>query len=268
MPTIDNSGVAIHYEVEGSKGPVVVMVHGMGMSAQDWYRAGYVETLREEYRLLIIDSRGFGQSGKPPDPEAYGRREKVSDITAVMNAEGVNQAHYWGFSMGASIGWAMGMLAPKRVRSLIIAAYPVLPAEVTPSDRLRWESRAKLMRLGMDVYVTATEMHTGPMEQDARERLLANDGMSYAAQQIANLSWGAPDDDIRRMTLPTFVYTGTEDKDVMPTNHELTVRTAGLAPNATLLQIPGYKHMQTFNDSAFIIPHIRKWITRIEAEAR
>lgn len=268
MPVIDNNGVAIHYEAEGSQGPVVVMVHGMGMSAKDWYRAGYIDALRDEYRLLVIDSRGFGESGKPPEPAAYGRHEKVSDIIAVLDAEGVDQAHYWGFSMGASIGWAFGMLTPERARSLIIGAYPVLPATVTESDRLRWESRAELMRLGMNVYVTAMEMHNGPMDPDAKQRLLANDGMSYAAQQIANLSWGVPDDDVRKMTLPTFVYTGTEDKDVMPTNHELTVRTAGLAPNATLLQIPGYKHMQTFNDSEFIIPHVREWIANVDSEAK
>ncbi len=268
MPMIDNNGVPIHYEAEGSDGPVIVLVHGMGMSGKDWYRAGYVDALRNNNRLLILDSRGFGESGKPQDPADYGREQKVSDVTAILDAEGADQAHYWGFSMGASIGWALGMIAPERVRSLIIGAYPVLPATVTASDRLRWESRAKLMRLGMDIYVTAMEMHNGPMEQDTRERLLSNDGMSYAAQQIANLSWGVPDEAIKTMTLPAFVYTGTEDRDVMPTNHDLTVRTAGLAPNATLLKIPGYKHMQTFNDSALIIPHVREWIAQIDSDAR
>ena len=44
MPFVDSDSVWIHYEVEGS-GPPVVLMHGMGGSIQNWIRAGYVDAL-------------------------------------------------------------------------------------------------------------------------------------------------------------------------------------------------------------------------------
>ena len=107
---LDNDGVRIHYEVEEGDGPAVVLVHGMGGSTENWRNAGYPEKLSGEFRLVLIDSRGFGQSEKIPDPENYGRAQKVSDVVAVLDDLGIDKAYYWGYSMGASIGWACGML--------------------------------------------------------------------------------------------------------------------------------------------------------------
>ncbi len=258
---IDNDGVRIHYEVEGEGGPPLVLVHGMGMSTKDWRSAGYTDALSGEFRLILIDSRGFGQSDKLSDPADYGRKQKVSDVTGVLDDLGIEKAYYWGYSMGASIGWALGMLAPDRFHALVLGSYPVIPQQVPEFDRVRWEARAKLMRLGMDVYVTAMEMDAGPLPEDERQRLLSNDKDAYAAQQIANLDWGAPDGDIVGMTLPTFVYAGTSDKR----NHEPAKRCAAVAPNASFLSLPDHTHMQAFYASGLMIPHVREFIAGVEA---
>lgn len=262
---IDNGGIRIHYEVEG-EGPPIVLMHGMGMSTKDWRNAGYPERLSGEFQLILIDSRGFGQSQKLSDPEQYSRAHKVSDVTAVLNDLGVDTAYYWGYSMGASIGWACGMLRPGRFRGLILGAYPVLSPDVPEIDRVRWEARAKLMRLGMDVYIAAMEMDQGPLPEAQKQRLLANDKDAYAAQQIANLSWGAPDEDIVNMTVPALVYSGTEDEYPMPRNHALTKRSASLAPNAAFLPLPGHTHMSAFMGADVVIPHVREFIARVEAQ--
>ncbi len=259
---VDNNGVRIHYEIDDAPADALplVLMHGMGMSTKDWHHAGYTQKLADEFRLILIDSRGFGQSDKPKDPADYGRAEKVSDVTAVLDDLGIDTAYYWGYSMGASIGWALGMLSPERFHALVLGSYPVIPANVPDFDRVRWEARAKLMRLGMDYYVAAMEMDAGPLPTYDRERLLANDGDAYAAQQIANLDWGAPDEDIVNMTLPTFVYAGTRDQR----NHEPAKRCAGLAPNASFLSLPNHTHMQAFLAADTMIPHVREFIARIE----
>ena len=56
MARVDNNGMAIHYEVEGS-GPPVVLMHGMGGSIQNWVRAGYVDALRDEFQLILVETR-------------------------------------------------------------------------------------------------------------------------------------------------------------------------------------------------------------------
>jgi pimeloyl-ACP methyl ester carboxylesterase len=136
MARVDNNGMAIHYEVEGS-GPPVVLMHGMGGSIQNWVRAGYVDALRDELQLILVDARGFGESDKPHDPQSYTREAKVSDVVAVLDDLGLEKAHYWGYSMGASNGWAMGMLAPERLDSMLLGAYPSLPTPASERNRVK-----------------------------------------------------------------------------------------------------------------------------------
>lgn len=263
MAFVDNSGVKIHYEVEGEGLPIVLM-HGMGGSTKNWRDAGYPKLLAAEFQLIMIDSRGFGQSDKFADPERYTRELKVSDVVAVLDELGIEKTYYWGYSMGASIGWAFGMLRPDRLKALILGAYPVLSPDVPEIDRVRWEARAKLMRLGMDVYIAAMEMDQGPLPQAQKDRLMGNDKDAYAAQQIANISWGAPDEDILNMNVQALVYSGTEDEYPMPRNHALTKRSASLAPNAVFLPLPGHTHGSAFQQADVIIPHVREFIGKVE----
>ena len=260
---LDNNGVRIHYEVNGdapADAPPLVLMHGMGMSTKDWHNAGYTSALSADFRLILIDSRGFGQSDKLTDPAGYGRPQKVSDVTAVLDDLGIEKTFYWGYSMGASIGWALGMAraAPfPRPRARLLPRHPPCPSlsSTAPGGR----PARKIMRLGMDVYVAAMEMDAGPLPDYDRERLLANDGNAYAAQQLANLDWGAPDEDIVNMTLPTFVYAGTKDRR----NHEPAKRCASLAPNASFLSLPDHTHMEAFLAADTMIPHVREFIASV-----
>ncbi len=265
MAVVDNNGVRIHYEVEGD-GPPLTLMHGMGGSIDNWRRAGYIDALKDQYRLILVDSRGFGDSDKPHDVAAYTREAKVSDVTAVLDDLGIDRTHYWGYSMGASNGWAMGMLHPERLHSLVLGGYPVLPVEPSADTIVRWQSRAKLMRVSMDNYIAGVEMEGGPMPDDQKQRLLANDGEAYASQQLANLDWGVPDGDIRAMSIPALVYSGTEDHAHPGFNsHEMVKRTAELAPNAQFIPVPGHTHTQTFADRDFILPHALKFLAEQEA---
>ena len=265
MAVVDNDGVRIHYEVEGD-GPPLMLMHGMGGSIENWRRAGYIDALKAQYRLILVDSRGFGGSDKPHDIAAYTREAKVSDVTAVLDDLGIDRTHYWGYSMGASNGWAMGMLRPDRLHSLVLGGYPVLPEQPSPETIVRWQSRAKLMRVSMDNYIAGVEMEGGPMPEDRKRFLLANDGEAYASQRLANLDWGVPDADIRVMVIPALVYSGTEDHDHPGFNsHEMVKRSAELAPNAQFVPVPGHTHLQTFADRDFILPHALKFLAEQEA---
>jgi pimeloyl-ACP methyl ester carboxylesterase len=71
MSYADSRGIRIHYRVEG-EGPPLVLQHGFTQSIDDWYEFGYVDALKRDYRLILVDARGHGQSDKPHDPNAYG----------------------------------------------------------------------------------------------------------------------------------------------------------------------------------------------------
>jgi len=118
MPYANNNGVRIHYKVEGT-GPPLVLIHGFLADLEYWRQLGYVEALKSSYRVILIDMRGHGQSDKPHEPAEYGETQRVGDILAVLDAEGVQRAHVWGYSKGGIDGFLLAHHAPERVASLI-----------------------------------------------------------------------------------------------------------------------------------------------------
>ena len=120
MPYTDNEGVRIFYEMEGIGAPLVLH-HGLTGSHEGWSNlANYVDALKDKDQLILMDARGHGRSDKPHVPESYGMENMVGDVTAVLDELGIDEAHFWGYSMGGRIGLAAGKYAPDRFSSLII----------------------------------------------------------------------------------------------------------------------------------------------------
>ncbi len=67
---------------------------------EGWFRVGYVEALKSNYRLILIDARGHGGSDKPHTGDAYSLPLHVGDIVAVLDDLGVATAHFMGWSLG------------------------------------------------------------------------------------------------------------------------------------------------------------------------
>ena len=92
MPYVNNQGVRIHYQVQGS-GPPLIVHHGILVGLDDWYEFGYVEGLEDDYQLVLIDARGHGASDKPHDPQMYSMALRVADVVAVLDDLGIDTAH-------------------------------------------------------------------------------------------------------------------------------------------------------------------------------
>ena len=119
MVLANNDGVKIYYEVEGV-GPALMLGHGFSSTAEDWRELGYVDQLKDDFRLILVDSRGHGRSDKPHDPESYSIQLRVNDYLSVLDDLGVSKAHFWGFSMAGQIGYCSAVFAPNRFSSVII----------------------------------------------------------------------------------------------------------------------------------------------------
>lgn len=106
--------------------PTVLAVHGFASHAfLNWELSGWVRELdRAGYSVLSFDMRGHGLSDRPVDPSRYGIARFARDAIDVMNAYGIDEAHYLGYSMGARTGWQFGVEYPHRVRSLSLGGMP------------------------------------------------------------------------------------------------------------------------------------------------
>ena len=141
MPYVQSSGARIYYKVEGT-GPPIVMTHGYSDSLVDWYEAGYVDALRDDYQLVMIDCRGHGLSDKPRAQEAYTMEMRVADVHAVMDESrgrrrpllGLldgwsNRVRYIGEYSGAHIEHGHGRDRPARIEDQTIPKPNRIPLE-------------------------------------------------------------------------------------------------------------------------------------------
>lgn len=124
MPFAIHEGDKIHYEVYGD-GPPMIIHHGLFSSAAALAYPQFVEAVSGAFQMIFIDSLGHGESDMQDDPSHYTREHRAGDIVAVLDALGVDQAHYFGYSMGGWLGTAMAKFAPERLASICIAGWPI-----------------------------------------------------------------------------------------------------------------------------------------------
>ena len=151
MPTTRRSGVTIHYELDGS-GPPLVLLHGGYTSSELWRIDGYIDGLRDDHQLVLIDLRGHGRSEKPHDPNAYRFSRLATDVVAVLDEVGLSSAAVCGFSLGANTALRMAACYPDRVDA--VAAIGSDPEAVgfadLPTEGDSDDTRAQIMeREGM-----------------------------------------------------------------------------------------------------------------------
>ena len=113
----DSNGVRIHY-AEAGEGTPVILVHGLGVNlGMNWVLPGIFHALSKKYRVVALDLRGHGRSGKPHDPAQYGT-EIVGDIVRLMDHLKIQKAHVVGYSMGGFIVLKMAAMHPERMLSV------------------------------------------------------------------------------------------------------------------------------------------------------
>jgi pimeloyl-ACP methyl ester carboxylesterase len=109
----DSNGVRIRYVEEGQGAPVV-LIHGYtGNLDRHFVASGVFAELSRDYRVIALDCRGHGQSGKPYDPNSYGP-EMGQDVVRLLDHLKIPRAHIIGYSMGAMIAGQLLTTDPDR----------------------------------------------------------------------------------------------------------------------------------------------------------
>jgi len=257
MPYADNRGVRIHYEVEG-RGPPLVLVHGLGNNLRTWYDYGYVEPLKKDYKLILIDVRGHGSSDKPHDSKAYTMKKMVSDVVAVLDKLKIGKAHFLGYSLGGWLGFGIAMYAPKRIYSLIIgAAHPYEPSADELAD---YDSAIELWKKGIKAVIASIEKETGSkMTPERKAYLMSNDPKAIAALMSAEDFTLNLEDVLPTMDMPCLVYAGEAD----PLFYSNAKKCVKSMPNAAFVSLRGLGHKEVRDRADVVLPHITKFLEKV-----
>lgn len=117
----DSNGVRIHY-AETGEGPLVVMIHGFPDFWYSWRHQ--MAGLRDGYRVVAIDQRGYNLSDQPDGVENYDIGLLVSDVAAVVRHFGEEKATIVGHDWGGAVAWYVAAFMPDIVDNLIILNLP------------------------------------------------------------------------------------------------------------------------------------------------
>ena len=112
--TLETNGARIAFEVDGTGEPVV-LIHAGVADLRMW--DDQVAALRDSYRVIRYDTRGFGRT--ETDAVEFSNR---ADIAALLDHLGEASAHVVGLSRGGRIALDFAIEHPERVRSLVVAA--------------------------------------------------------------------------------------------------------------------------------------------------
>ena len=247
MPYANNQGVRLHYEVEGA-GPPLVLHHGTVGSWEDWKDLGYVDVLRRDHQLILLDARGHGASDKPYEPQAYDLSLRVADVTRVLDDLHIRQAHFFGYSLGGWIGFGLAKYAPERLNSLILGgAHPYAENMQAFRELLPTEPAGFL--------AIAEHMFGRYMTPALRARLLANDIKALGAltQDRTSLVEILP-----TILKPCLLFVGEADPR-LPQVQESVKHIA----NATFFSLPTCDHVAAFARSDLVLPHVSSFLAKI-----
>jgi pimeloyl-ACP methyl ester carboxylesterase len=209
--TIPIFGQTIHYWDVGS-GPVVVLLHGLGSSKEDWLAV--VGPLSKNHRLLIPDQIGFGHSDKPL--VSYSVQIFVDFLDEFLRQMKVEKASLVGESLG---GWVSALYVTEIsgterisvVDKLVLADAAGLKQKgPIPDFNTSLQSSGRLLK---SLFYDSSWINDERIRQSFAHRLAANDG--YTIQSFLNnpaLASELLDDKLSHIRVPTLVVWGKQDQ--------------------------------------------------------
>jgi len=231
----DSAGVRMHFTDEGSGVPVVLL-HGYTANSDiNWRLPGIHAKLREHFRVITLDARGHGLSGKPHEVSAYGI-EMVHDVRRLMDELGIPKAHIVGYSMGGFLTLKFLTEYPERV----ISAMPCGAAWMPPGDPL--EHLASNIHAGL-----MGASLPGPLA--AAQRGLLGSVMDLKALGCLAEAFPAlaiTEVQLRQTTVPVMAVKGGEEEVVLGGGD-----LKAALPGYQEIIIPGRNHRSVVLDAAF-----------------
>ena len=207
----DSAGVPIHFTLQGEGDVPLVLLHGFAGDGRTMQ--SLAATLAHDYWVITPDLRGHGKSGKPHEPEKYGR-EMMEDIVRLLDHLGVERAHVVGYSMGGLVTLALVTAHPERVISAVAGGYGW--AEFAPEGTDVMDQVAAALEKGdgfgpLFGEPDKDDPDSARLAQIAKALLAANDPLALAAAARGFRRLALTEPALRANRVPTLALIGADD---------------------------------------------------------
>jgi len=216
--TFNSNGIRIHYTDEG-EGTPVILLHGLAVNADlNWRRNGIIPHLSKYFRVIALDLRGHGLSGKPHSEEKYGL-EMVEDVTRLMDHLGIEKVQLAGYSLGGKIALKFAAIHPERLLSLAVLGF----GHGAIADIEDIESIAQDLEAGKGMPPIVDKLNGDDSKKPSFRHKMTirmatrflTDGKALAGLLRGIKEIAISDDDLEKMRLPVLTVVGEVDP-IMP----------------------------------------------------
>ena len=239
MTFVEVPGGSLYTEDSGGGGEPILLLHAGVTDSRVWDDTA-PRLAAAGYRTIRFDSRGYGRSPLSQQPFSH-----VADALAVLDAHGVDSAHFVGLSQGAATSVDTAIAHPARVRTLTLVA-PGLSGFVWPQlpgyeRRLAAAERDDPQGLALEharLWASLSFEGDGGGEDKAAQIVRDQAGAFWAEE----LEIEEPDAIPRlgEIRVPTLIVLGDRDLDVIT---EIGNVLASAIPGARLTTLAGADHI-------------------------
>ena len=238
MPSFHNGDVEIAFLDEGEGDPIL-LVHGFASSKNvNWVYPTWVSELRKGGRRVIaLDNRGHGDSGKLYDAAAYEIATMAGDVIALMDHLNIARADMMGYSLGARItGW-LAWRRPERLRSAIFGGLGIgLIRGGGPGENVAAALEAPSLD---DVTDPVGRTFRAFADQTGSDRKALAAGLRGSRELMTEQEAAA-------IRVPTLIAVGSRD-EIAGSADEL----GNIIPGSQVLHIPNRDHMRAVGDKVY-----------------
>lgn len=228
----------IHHEVEGGGFPLVLHTGGAG-DLRMWRMAGYVDGLAD-YRVVLVDHRGRGRT---PPAESYTPADLAGDVLEVADSLGSERFAFWGYSLGARVGYELAATAPERVAALVASGGVEGPDE--PDD---WHETAAFVRSNG----VRGLLGEAPGPDWLLEHLCETDDEVFARSCEDFAGW-SPWPLFSRIDTPVLIVAGEHEAEQVPA-------AAAALSHGEYEILPGLGHIDAWARSDLALPRVRRFL--------
>jgi len=256
----NSTNIDLYYEDHGHGQPVV-LIHGYPLDGHSWEKQS-AALLRNGYRVITYDRRGFGQSSQPTT--GYDYDTFAADLKTVLDHLDLNEVILVGFSMGTGeVARYLGNYGSARVaKAAFLASLEpfLLKTEDNPEGVPQEVFDGILAAVTADRYAYFTDFYKNFYNTDdtlggrLSEEALRNSwnvaaGASAFASSAAVPTWLTDfRGDIPKIDVPALILHGTAD-NILPI--ESTGRLFAKAlPSADYVEIDGAPHGMLWTHAA------------------
>jgi pimeloyl-ACP methyl ester carboxylesterase len=242
----DGLELACH-EAGRSDGRPALLLHGLSGNASIWADAH--PGLAPRFKVVMLDFRGHGDSGRTEDPADFTIEALVSDAVAVLDGYGFERATVLGHGLGGTVAQHLALRHPDRLEALVLVGTgpgPLDPESGWAITRRRiadvmadggmqaaWDSYLETGFVGWEVEELPDEILDRWRREFMKTAPAAFIGLVRSAGAQTDISG-----ELKGLGCPVLVVVGDDDMAFSEAAEAL----AELIPGAELLVIPAGGH--------------------------